>query len=184
MARWNSGSTLRLRTCLVSRSVYEQMSATRRIRLHRQIGEREEQAYGDRAREIAAELAVHFERGRDTNEPSSICNKRARMPCGVLPIRKQSFSSPGAPAAQDLAGHPERVRQELTLQLALNDALIPTKGYAAPEVEKTVHPGPGTVPAAGGDFSALPSAVETDACFIITRGSYRRHVSWGSSCCV
>mgnify|MGYP007054690814 CR=1 FL=1 len=45
--------------------VYEQLSATRRSRLHRQIGEREEQAYGERAREIAAELAVHFERGRD-----------------------------------------------------------------------------------------------------------------------
>src|SRR4029077_20742295 len=40
--------------------LYEQLSATRRIRLHRQIGEQEEQAYGDRAREIAAELAVHF----------------------------------------------------------------------------------------------------------------------------
>ena len=33
---------------------------------------------------------------------------------------------------------PERVQQELTLQLALNDALIAIKGYTAPEVEKTV----------------------------------------------
>ena len=56
---------------------------------------------------------------------------------------------------------PERAQQELTLQLALSDALIAIKGYAAPEVEKAVHPGPGTVPAAGGDSSALPSAVET-----------------------
>jgi class 3 adenylate cyclase/predicted ATPase len=31
---------------------------------------------------------------------------------------------------------PERVRQELTLQLALSDALLPVKGHAAPEVGK------------------------------------------------
>jgi predicted ATPase len=43
----------------------EQISASRQIRLHRQIGEREEQEYNERAREIAAELAVHFERGRE-----------------------------------------------------------------------------------------------------------------------
>ena len=33
---------------------------------------------------------------------------------------------------------PERTQQELTLQLALSDALLAVKGYAAPEVEKTV----------------------------------------------
>jgi predicted ATPase len=33
---------------------------------------------------------------------------------------------------------PERVQQELTLQLALSDALLPVKGHAAPEMEKIV----------------------------------------------
>ncbi|MBI3301446.1 MAG: AAA family ATPase [Deltaproteobacteria bacterium] len=45
--------------------VYDRVTTGRRQRLHQQIGEREEAAYGTRAREIAAELAVHFERGRD-----------------------------------------------------------------------------------------------------------------------
>src|SRR5262249_9676772 len=45
--------------------LYERLPAGRRQRLHRQISEREEAAYGERAREIATELAVHFERGRD-----------------------------------------------------------------------------------------------------------------------
>src|SRR5262249_23704221 len=45
--------------------LYERLPAGRRQRLHRQIGEREEAAYGERAREIAPELAGHFERGRD-----------------------------------------------------------------------------------------------------------------------
>ena len=43
---------------------YERASAGQRISLHQRIGERTETAYGERAREIAAELAVHFERGR------------------------------------------------------------------------------------------------------------------------
>jgi predicted ATPase len=33
---------------------------------------------------------------------------------------------------------PDRAQQELTLQLALNDALVAVKGYASPEVGKTV----------------------------------------------
>ena len=45
--------------------LYERIPAGQRVALHSRIGEREEQAYGDRARDIAAELAVHFERGRD-----------------------------------------------------------------------------------------------------------------------
>lgn len=45
--------------------LYHRLTARRRQRLHQQIGEREEKGYGEQAREIAAELALHFERGRD-----------------------------------------------------------------------------------------------------------------------
>ncbi len=38
---------------------------SRRVRWHQQIGMRLEEAFGPRAGEIAAELAVHFEHGRD-----------------------------------------------------------------------------------------------------------------------
>jgi predicted ATPase len=40
----------------------------------------------------------------------------------------------GLEVVQVLPDTPERVQQELTLQLALNDALVAVKGYAAPEV--------------------------------------------------
>ena len=43
--------------------LYERMSASRRVQLHRRIGERGEDIYGENAREIAAELAMHFDRG-------------------------------------------------------------------------------------------------------------------------
>ena len=45
--------------------VYERVPAGRRVWLHQRIGARQEAGYGAQAREIAAELAVHFERGRD-----------------------------------------------------------------------------------------------------------------------
>ena len=46
--------------------VYERVPAGRRVSLHQRIGARQEAGYGAQAWEIAAELAVHFERGRDT----------------------------------------------------------------------------------------------------------------------
>src|SRR5438046_2208930 len=44
----------------------------------------------------------------------------------------------GLEMLKTLPDTPERTQQELTLQLALNDALVTVKGYTAPEVENTV----------------------------------------------
>jgi predicted ATPase len=44
----------------------------------------------------------------------------------------------GLEVLKALPDTPERVQQELTLQLALGDALLPVKGYTAPEVGKTI----------------------------------------------
>ena len=45
--------------------LYDRVPGARRARLHRRIGERGAEGYGERVKEIAVELAVHFERGRD-----------------------------------------------------------------------------------------------------------------------
>ena len=45
--------------------IYTRVVEVRRIQLHRHIAARKEAAYGEHTREIAAELAVHFERGRE-----------------------------------------------------------------------------------------------------------------------
>ena len=66
MAGRDGSGALRFRPCAYTKKCCTSRSRpVGAARLHRQIGEREEQAYGERAREIAAELAVHFERGRD-----------------------------------------------------------------------------------------------------------------------
>jgi predicted ATPase len=45
--------------------LYDRLPAARRVKLHRLIAERGEEVYGQRAVEISAELAMHFERGRN-----------------------------------------------------------------------------------------------------------------------
>jgi DNA-binding winged helix-turn-helix (wHTH) protein len=73
--------------------LYQRLGRSWQARLHRQIGERQAQAYGERAREVAAELAVHFARGQDTRGRCSISSRRRRMPPGGMRIRRSSRSS-------------------------------------------------------------------------------------------
>jgi predicted ATPase/DNA-binding winged helix-turn-helix (wHTH) protein len=47
--------------------LYSRVAVTRRAQMHRRIGESGEAIYGERVGEIAAELAVHFEQGRDAH---------------------------------------------------------------------------------------------------------------------
>src|SRR6476660_6131016 len=53
------------RHALYHEVVYARIAEARRLQLHRRIAERKAPAYGKQAREIAAELAVHFEVGRE-----------------------------------------------------------------------------------------------------------------------
>ena len=46
--------------------IYKQVAPARRIKLHKLVGERLEQAYGADTKELASELAVHFTQGRDS----------------------------------------------------------------------------------------------------------------------
>ncbi len=50
--------------------LYHRVSSGQRIRLHQRSGQRKEVAYGERANEIATELAVHFRGGRDARRAS------------------------------------------------------------------------------------------------------------------
>jgi predicted ATPase len=68
VAEWPDGSVsgrYRFQHALYRHVLYNGVGEPRRIRLHRAIGLREEAAFGTRRSERAAELAVHFARGRD-----------------------------------------------------------------------------------------------------------------------
>jgi predicted ATPase len=117
--------------------LYQRLTARQRQRLHQQVGEREELAYGDRAGEIAAELAVHFERGRDYRRAIQYLQQ-----AGETAARRSAYQeaiallTKGLGLLKTLPDTPECLQQELMLQLALSSALAVAKGYASPEVER------------------------------------------------
>ena len=65
LAGRDGGEGYRFTHALYQEVAYQRLPAARRVQLHRRLGEREEAGYGLQVRERAAELAVHFTRGRD-----------------------------------------------------------------------------------------------------------------------
>ena len=65
---------------LYREALYERLPAGRRVALHRSIGERLAQGYGDRADEIAAQLAMHFERGCDAARAIAFLQRAGETP--------------------------------------------------------------------------------------------------------
>src|SRR6266540_5883819 len=117
--------------------LYHRLTARRRQRLHWQIGERVEQAYGERAREIAAELAMHFERGREYRKAIQYLEQagwNARQRSAYY--EASSLFLRGIDLLQALPGSAQRVQQELSLQIAIGSVLQVTKGLGSPDVEK------------------------------------------------
>ena len=116
---------------------YNRVTPGRRAQLHLRIGERLEQGYGDQTRDIAAELALHFEYGRDfqravhfLQQAADLATQRFAYPESVNHLTK------ALKLIKTFADTPERTRLELKSQISLGVALTATKGYAAPEVKQ------------------------------------------------
>jgi predicted ATPase/DNA-binding winged helix-turn-helix (wHTH) protein len=135
---WPDGTVTacyQFRHALYHEVVYARVSAGHRVRLHQQIGMRKEAGYGAQARQIAAELALHFTRGRDAWRAVTYLQY-----AGENALRRSAYQE----AITHLAGGlemlatvpetPERAQQELAMQTTLGPALVATKGFAAPEV--------------------------------------------------
>lgn len=105
---WPDGTTsgvYRFRHEMYSQVLRRQLLDSQRARMHRQIAERCEAAYGSRTAEIAGELALHFERGG--------CRSRALL------YRIQTARNALARVAYDA------LERETAMGLALLDALPP-----------------------------------------------------------
>jgi DNA-binding winged helix-turn-helix (wHTH) protein/predicted ATPase len=117
---------------------YGCITAARLIQLHRRLGAGEEEAFGPRAREIAAELAVHFERGRDYRKAVQYLRHAAET-AGQRYAHREAIQSlrRALELLKALPDGAQGLQQELELQLALGPALMVTRGFAAPEVAET-----------------------------------------------
>jgi predicted ATPase/DNA-binding winged helix-turn-helix (wHTH) protein len=115
--------------------LYERVSASRRVNLHRRIAERGEEVYGERAREIAAELAMHFERGANPERAVKYLQQAADNAIRRFAYREAvGLARRGLALLESIPDTAGRARQELSLQLTLGVPLIATEGYAAPNV--------------------------------------------------
>jgi predicted ATPase len=123
---------------LYCETLYDRVPPSRQRRWHLQIGARKEIGYGAQVHEVAAELAVHFERGCDTDRALRYLQHAADNA-----LHRSAYSDAITHLTKALAlltalpETPERAQRELDVQLALGPAFVATKGLAAPEVVQT-----------------------------------------------
>ena len=130
--------------------LYDRISAARRVLLHKRLAVRGEQVYGERASEIAAELAMHFERASDDSRAARYLQVAAANAMRRSAYREAiALSRRGLGLLSSLPDTPDRIRQELQLQLTLGVPLVATEGYAAPAVGEVYPPGQSTLRSAG-----------------------------------
>jgi DNA-binding winged helix-turn-helix (wHTH) protein/predicted ATPase len=137
---WPDGtvaSRYRFRHALYQDVVYERIPAARQVQMHRRIGTREEAGYGERCGEIAARLAMHFERGHDLARAVRYHHQAAQQAMQRSGYQEAiGHLQRGLELLQRLPSSPERAPQELSIQMALGAALRATKTYGAPDVEQ------------------------------------------------
>jgi hypothetical protein len=113
---------------------HERVSVTRRQQWHRRMGERLEVAYAQFPHEVAAELAMHFEQGRDYAKAI-----RYLQLAGEQAVRRNAnqeaarYFTKGLELLKTLRETPKRTEQELSIQMGLASALVYVKGLGAHE---------------------------------------------------
>ncbi|TDU26395.1 transcriptional regulator [Panacagrimonas perspica] len=140
LAAWPDGTVsgrYGFRHALYRDVLYSRMSARQRAQAHRAIGSCEERAYVERAVEIAAELAVHFERGQDPARAvhySHAAGERALQRSANA--EATAHFTKALDLLATLPATAERAKRELRLQVSLSFCLTMTKGYSAPDAER------------------------------------------------
>lgn len=123
------------RHALYQNVLYERLAVAKRMQMHRDIGEREEEIYGERSFEIATELAMHFELGARYEQATKYLRRAAENAIRRFAYREAVvLARRGLELFNQLPDRAERASQELCLQLTLGVPLIATEGYASPEV--------------------------------------------------
>jgi tetratricopeptide (TPR) repeat protein len=139
LAEWPDGTaTTRYEFlhALYQETLYERVAVGRRVAFHQRVGQRLEIGYGETAHEIAAELAMHCERGRDFSRAV-----KYHQHAGENALRRfahheaiEHFNK-GLALLKTLTETPERDQREFQLLLLLGTAFYMIKGPMAPESE-------------------------------------------------
>lgn len=142
-AEWPNGTptiSYRFHHALYQQGIYARLSSGQKVRVHRLIGERKEANYGERVKEIAAQLAVHFEQGRDPRRAAHY-----RRQAAEYALRRNAYQEVHLHGVAGLAGletlpdTPERKQMELGLRQLVSAALAATRGFMDDDLEDNLQ---------------------------------------------
>jgi DNA-binding winged helix-turn-helix (wHTH) protein/predicted ATPase len=137
---WPDGTVsarYRFRHALYQQLWHEHVGIARRQRLNLRIAERVEAAYGDRVDEVATELAVYFEQGRNFARAIHYYARAAEKA-----IRRCAYQEAvlhlgkGLDLLATLPDKSTHAQQEFVLRLTLGISLQAIRGYGDVEVER------------------------------------------------
>ena len=152
--------------------LYGSLPAGRRTRVHARLGDRLERAYGDRASEVAVELALHFVRGR---EPLRAAHHLAAAAANALRrMAAREALDHLTTATKMLDGTPpgsERDTVELAVRQLLAPAHIAVEGWSSPAAEEALVSARSLAGALGRD-DELARATYHLATMLEVRGEY------------
>ena len=138
-AQWPDGTvsaTFELVHALYADALREILSPGRCAELHRAVGMRLEAAFGPQASRIAAELAMHFDEGRELRRAIRFHELAAR---NNLRLSAHASAQRHFARALELLDSLEpstlRDQLEIDVQLGLGNVLMQTDGWAAPDVQ-------------------------------------------------
>jgi predicted ATPase len=122
---------------LTQEVAYNSLLIERRKQIHDRVGASMESLYADRLDDHLSSLAHHYSRSDNVNKAVEYLGRAGQQ---ALQRSAHAEAVNSLSAAIDLLqkppGSPERIQQELLLQLALGPALMAVRGFAAPESER------------------------------------------------
>jgi len=140
MNRWPDGTVgarYGFAHALYQNVIYESVLASRKARLHLSVGERTEAVYQGATDQVAAELALHFERAGDFERTMKYMLQAAQRSFSVGAYAETIEDATKALAlAESLPATTLRSEIELNLQLLVAAAICASQGYAANETRE------------------------------------------------
>lgn len=116
----------------------DRIPAGSRVLLHQTIGKRKERGHTSRTREIASELAAHFEAGHDAPRAVEYLHQAGENAILRHAHREAAhLFTKALDILRELPPTPERNHQELSLLMALGTPLAAIKGWGDAEVKRT-----------------------------------------------
>jgi tetratricopeptide (TPR) repeat protein len=116
--------------------LYASLQPTRRASLSSRVARALVSRYGQHSGEVAGRLAVLFEAARDFAASAQYFHAASQRAVALFAFREAlSLSERGLSALRGLPESPQRIQQELGLQMIRGLALRSMKGWSAPEIE-------------------------------------------------